>query len=494
MNSVAGEPLMDKGPAFFAGQAAMPDSVLDDIFSEQSLKLKNDKVTVVDGCEEVWMSELEDGNNPDQSAYLYYLPGADEYFVFKKAIDEEGKASLLLSGRPGSSSILFTENQIELIPPKDREFADQATRYDYINCIGRELGIYPSIGNLKRALASLKCSELKKFGMIQTALLCKNGSGYTTGCYTGMAKLIGCGYVHCGSGSRAVMTSPSNGSRLTSSRVTFRWTSVSGATQYYLFIGTRKGARNIYYGSQGRRTYKTVYNIPTSGSVIYVTLFTRIAGKWLYNQYSYTTAHAGKARMISPTPGSRLTSSRVTFRWTNAGASQYYLAVGTNTGVTNIYHGYQGTRTYKTVYNIPTNGSRIYVKLYSKIAGKWSYNLYSYNTGYHHGTGSVQLRFYGKCVKRYVVGAKVTMNGRYTYTSSKGLVTFSNLPAGRQKFTVSYAGGAGSAYITVISGKNIYHPYKLAWVNDCGSSVNSSVEVLSGKKSKTIEAILLESK
>jgi len=84
------------------------------------------------------------------------------------------------------------------------------------------------------------------------------------------------------------MTSPRNGSTFNSTTVTFRCKD-TGASQYYLKIGTRKGANNLYSRSQGRSTARTVRNLPSNGAKIYVRLYTKINGKWQYNDYIYFT-------------------------------------------------------------------------------------------------------------------------------------------------------------------------------------------------------------
>jgi hypothetical protein len=55
----------------------------------------------------------------------------------------------------------------------------------------------------------------------------------------------------------------------------------------------------------------------------------------------------------------------------------YELLVGTSAGGSQIYSG-QMSSTTLTVNKLPTNGSKVYVRLRSKIAGAWQYNDYNY--------------------------------------------------------------------------------------------------------------------
>lgn len=179
---------------------------------------------------------------------------------------------------------------------------------------------------------------------------------------------------------KAVMTSPVSGSTLTGSSVTFQWTNV-GATQYWLSIGTTgAGADNIYDGSQGTNTSATISGLPLNGSTVYVRLWTyQGGGSWLSNDYTYTAMTPAKAVMTSPAPGSTLSGSSVAFEWTNVSAQEYALYIGTAAGANNLYGAESlGTSTSVNVSGLPTNGSTLYVRLYTRQAGLWYFNDYTY--------------------------------------------------------------------------------------------------------------------
>ncbi len=98
--------------------------------------------------------------------------------------------------------------------------------------------------------------------------------------------------------SSSQLTTPSLGSVLTSSTVTFEWEAVSGATEYYLGIGTSANSvasyvwGDIYHDSQGTRTTATINGIPINGNPVYVRLWTFINAQWLYQDYVYQTSQA----------------------------------------------------------------------------------------------------------------------------------------------------------------------------------------------------------
>ncbi len=184
-------------------------------------------------------------------------------------------------------------------------------------------------------------------------------------------------YTYTGSG-KAIMTSPLQGA-LVSSTMTFTWTTGSGVTQYWLYVGTTgAGSRNVFNASDGTSNTITVGGLPSTGTV-YVRLWSLISGTWVYNDYTYTATP--RAVMTSPAPGSALATSAV-FKWTlGTGATQYWLYVGsTGVGSANLFNASDGTSNTITVGGLPSTGT-VYVRLWSLISGTWQYVDYTYGTG-----------------------------------------------------------------------------------------------------------------
>jgi hypothetical protein len=77
---------------------------------------------------------------------------------------------------------------------------------------------------------------------------------------------------------------------------------------------------------------------------------------------------------------STLTSNSVTFWWAGyPGATAYWLDIGSTMGGNNYYSsGNLGNVYNTTVYTLPTNGTTIYVTLYSLIGSEWIGNPYTY--------------------------------------------------------------------------------------------------------------------
>src|SRR5579862_4277502 len=100
----------------------------------------------------------------------------------------------------------------------------------------------------------------------------------------------------------AAMSSPAPGSVLPGSTLTFTWTSASYcATAYWLDVGTIQGQGNLFASGNLATsvTSQTVNGIPTTGSVIYVRLWTQNNGSnWQYNDYTYMAYNGGCALTV----------------------------------------------------------------------------------------------------------------------------------------------------------------------------------------------------
>ncbi len=190
-------------------------------------------------------------------------------------------------------------------------------------------------------------------------------------------------YTAFGGGSTiGVLTSPTPGSTLTGSSQVFGWTAGSQSTAYWIDAGSSPGGNNYFQsGNLGNVTSYTGNGLPTDGSTIYVTLYSLVGGNWLHNSYTYTAASGGSQGVLTtPAPGSQFTGSTVTFDWTaGAGASAYWLDVGSTSGGNQYYQsGNLGNVLTVTVNGLPTDGSTVYVTLYTLVGGNWLGTTYTY--------------------------------------------------------------------------------------------------------------------
>ena len=87
----------------------------------------------------------------------------------------------------------------------------------------------------------------------------------------------------------ATMLSPAPGSTLASASVTMQWTD-SGAQLYQVWVGSSPGALDLgYFPATGTTATSTVVTgLPLDGRVVYVRLYSAIAGSWHFRDYTYT--------------------------------------------------------------------------------------------------------------------------------------------------------------------------------------------------------------
>lgn len=180
---------------------------------------------------------------------------------------------------------------------------------------------------------------------------------------------------------KARLITPANGSTLTAAETTFTWDAGVGATGYVLWAGSAAGGYDALATTLNTDLTRTV-TLPTDGRKLHVTLWSRIDNAWQSNSYLFTTAKIDpvKATMISPADGTTFTSSSATFTW-NAGTkvSLYALWIGHTPGARDIHASSTPSGLTQTVTTLPTDGSPVYVTLWSLINGAWQSNEYIYN-------------------------------------------------------------------------------------------------------------------
>ncbi len=178
----------------------------------------------------------------------------------------------------------------------------------------------------------------------------------------------------------ASISSPIDGSALPGSSVTFEWEDV-GATYYTVNVGSTQGGWNLGNAQLLTSTSATVHGLPTDGSAVHVRLYSFIGGQWRYNDYAYTGGPSRPASMIAPLDGATLAGSAMAFRWENVGASYYTINVGSTVGGWDLGAALLLTTTGSTVSGLPTDGSSVYVRVYSFLGGQWRFNDFVYTSG-----------------------------------------------------------------------------------------------------------------
>ncbi len=249
--------------------------------------------------------------------------------------------------------------------------------------------------------------------------------------------------------SKGVITSPVPGSTLTGSSVVFTWNAGAGATAYWIDAGSAPGGNQYFQsGNLGNVLTTTVNNLPTDGSTVYVTLYSLVGGNWLSNAYTYTAFNiaGGQGMLTTPTPGSQFTGSTVTFDWTaGAGASAYWLDAGSSPGGNQYYQsGNLGNVLTTTANTMPTDGSTVYVTLYSYIGGQWLSTGYTYTAFNQAGAlGVMQTPPPGSMLS----GNQAT----FTWSAGAGATAYwldiGNVPGGNQYYQ---SGNLGNVLTTTV--------------------------------------------
>ncbi len=190
-------------------------------------------------------------------------------------------------------------------------------------------------------------------------------------------------YTESGTPTPAAMITPVAGSKLAGTSVTFTWSAGVAVTGYQLQVGTTGvGASNVYASGIITATTTATVTVPANALPVYVRLFSRINGVWSYVDYTYTEAGTPTAAaLLTPVAGTLLGSTNVVFTWnTGVGVTAYQLVLGTTgVGSSNVYSsGTLGTTTATVPTITATAGTRIYVRLFSRINGVWQSVDYTY--------------------------------------------------------------------------------------------------------------------
>ena len=182
----------------------------------------------------------------------------------------------------------------------------------------------------------------------------------------------------------ASLTSHADGDVLNSSGPRFTWNSVAGADRYRFWFGTTVGANDIRVASAGEMiTERIIRDLPLDGSEVYLRFFTRVDGVWTYVDYAFT-AHTDfgplLANLASPELGAVLDSPHVEFTWEAVeGAQRYRLWFGTTPGGNDLQvRSAAGDITSRNVFDLPLDGSKVYVRFFTRKYNQWRYQDYEF--------------------------------------------------------------------------------------------------------------------
>ena len=182
------------------------------------------------------------------------------------------------------------------------------------------------------------------------------------------------------------LMSPSPESTLAGTQQAFTWRG-DGIDEWWLYLGSSAGGSDIYNSGNlesttSTTTSTTVAALPHDGRTIFVRLFYRQTGAtWRVQDYTLT-AHTGDSAisLLSPTPGSTVLDSSVSFTWQGADIDEWWLYVGSDAGRSDIHNsGNLGSITTTTAPLLPVNTNRLYVRLfYRQHTAAWRHVDFSF--------------------------------------------------------------------------------------------------------------------
>lgn len=262
-----------------------------------------------------------------------------------------------------------------------------------------------------------------------------------------------------------ISPSPANGTTLSSTTLNLAWDNGTSASQFALWVGNSPQGYDIYAGSEGTNHAKTISSLPSDGRPIYVTLWSLINGSYQSSSYWFITQNTAtttnKARMTTPsTNASNLTGSTYngaqTFNWdAGLGVTSYALWIGSSPNSYDLYSGVEVT-TSKTV-NLPTDGRKLHVTLWSLISGAYQKNCYYYtapvvSTGKAAVTAPTNLStLTGTTLNlNWSAGSGVTGYALWVGRKPGGYEVYSGVETGSQKQVAVPADG-GPIYVTLWS-------------------------------------------
>lgn len=180
----------------------------------------------------------------------------------------------------------------------------------------------------------------------------------------------------------ASLLSPAPGSTLLSDTALFTWSAGTEAMAYFISIGSTRGAADIF-ATGGQILSARATNLPTDGSTIYVRLASQYPTGFQIVDYEFTahTLVETKAVLLSPANLSKLSGSRTSFVWSaGEGVTLYALSIGTNVGGADIF-ATAGDFLSVNATGLPTNGSKIFVRLASFLPSGFQVVDYVFITG-----------------------------------------------------------------------------------------------------------------
>jgi glutamine cyclotransferase len=191
--------------------------------------------------------------------------------------------------------------------------------------------------------------------------------------------------VDTGAAATPEITAPTQGATLSGTQV-FEWSSGTGVTRYWLYVGSTQGGNDLYNQDRGSSLAATVAGLPSDGRTLYARLWWMEGGGWEFADFTYTAPSGGTNPQITvpaityPAPGAALTGPAQVFQWSpGTGASNYWLYVGSSQGAADLHNQDLGTSLSASVSGLPIDGRTLYARLWWLRAGSWEFADFTFH-------------------------------------------------------------------------------------------------------------------
>lgn len=148
----------------------------------------------------------------------------------------------------------------------------------------------------------------------------------------------------------------------------FRWTTVTGAQAYYLYLGSQPGGKDLIDTGETLETEWPTPPLPAARE-LFSKMWTKRVDGWRSRELAF---NLNGAALVQPAAGSIASYTSQMFTWTHISNAQvYYLYVGSMPGAKDVVDTGEITATSYTVAGLPRNRT-LYVTLWTRTAsGGW---------------------------------------------------------------------------------------------------------------------------
>jgi hypothetical protein len=169
----------------------------------------------------------------------------------------------------------------------------------------------------------------------------------------------------------SAITSPVDGSIRVPTETTIRWSTVSRAKSYYLYVGMLPGTKDVVDTGEIQATTFLARHLP-AGRLLFATIHTRVGETWHHSALAFTTMPQ-VATITYPVNGAANVPSNCDAQWSKAPeAEAYQLYFGTTPGMNDVL---DSKRFAQGQYSLSVSGlpagKTLYGTIWTRLHGVW---------------------------------------------------------------------------------------------------------------------------